>query len=96
MTCVLTTPLCPHHHQELGQKLHTINADVADISAMQAAISSLPEDFKNVDVLVNNAGLALGLGPADKADLSDWFTMIDVNIKVSKGEFWSRQQQQQQ
>jgi len=41
----------------------------------------LPQDFADVDVLINNAGLALGLEPAQRANLSDWETMVDTNIK---------------
>ena len=69
--------------QELGPKLHTIHADVTDTTKMQEAITNLPKDFAAVDLLVNNAGCALGLEPADKASISDWFTMIDINTKVS-------------
>lgn len=55
--------------------------DVSDKKAVFDTIASLPEAYKNIDVLVNNAGLALGLGRAPEADLEDWDTMIDTNIK---------------
>lgn len=55
--------------------------DIRDHAAMTDAIADLPEDFQAVDVLVNNAGLALGLGGAPEADLSDWEAMIDTNVK---------------
>ena len=42
----------------------------------------MPEDFKNIDVLVNNAGLALGINPAQECDFSDWEQMINTNIKA--------------
>lgn len=45
------------------------------------AIASLPADFAAVNVLVNNAGLALGLDPAQRASLDDWDTMVDTNCK---------------
>ena len=48
---------------------------------MEGAISRLPEGFREVDVLVNNAGGALGLDPAPTADLDDWDAMVDINIK---------------
>ncbi len=48
---------------------------------MEDAIKGLPKDFAEVDVLVNNAGGALGLDPAQSADLEDWETMIDANVK---------------
>lgn len=58
-----------------------IPLDVTDRGAVQGAIESLPERFRNIDVLLNNAGLALGLEPAHQADLDDWETMVDTNIK---------------
>ncbi|WP_435200150.1 SDR family NAD(P)-dependent oxidoreductase [Qipengyuania sp. 902] len=54
--------------------------DVRDEAAMDAAIASLPEDFTGIDLLVNNAGLAQGLSPAQEANLDDWQTMIDTNV----------------
>jgi NADP-dependent 3-hydroxy acid dehydrogenase YdfG len=61
--------------------VHAFTLDVRDGKAVQAAVDALPAEFAEVDVLVNNAGLALGLGPAQSADLDDWETMIDTNIK---------------
>jgi len=61
--------------------VHIIPLDVRDREAVQGAIESLPERFRSVDVLINNAGLALGLEPAQRADLDDWDTMVDTNIK---------------
>ena len=55
--------------------------DVRDRAAVAATIAALPPDWADVDVLVNNAGLALGLEPAQKADLDQWETMIDTNNK---------------
>lgn len=55
--------------------------DIRDKVSVQAAIENLPESFKNIDVLVNNAGLASGLATLDKGDLADWETMIDTNLK---------------
>jgi len=45
------------------------------------AIASLPKDYQNIDILINNAGLALGIECANEANLDDWETMIDTNIK---------------
>lgn len=69
--------------QELASlaPVHVITLDVRDRDAVAAAFSSLPADFAEVDLLVNNAGLALGLEPAHKASLDDWDTMVDTNIK---------------
>jgi 3-hydroxy acid dehydrogenase/malonic semialdehyde reductase len=55
--------------------------DVQDQQAVFAAIGSLDEQWKKIDVLVNNAGLALGRDYFDEADLDDWNTMVDTNIK---------------
>jgi NADP-dependent 3-hydroxy acid dehydrogenase YdfG len=69
--------------EELSADTETlvIPLDVSDRVALQGAIESLPERFRNIDVLLNNAGLALGLEPAHQADLDDWETMVDTNIK---------------
>ena len=55
--------------------------DVTDRDAVEAAIAGLPADWAEIDVLVNNAGLALGIAPAQTAKLDDWETMIDTNVK---------------
>lgn len=60
---------------------HIIALDVRDQKAVAGELLSLPDNFSNIDVLVNNAGLALGLEPAHKSELSDWDTMVDTNIK---------------
>ncbi|MEW4449644.1 SDR family NAD(P)-dependent oxidoreductase [Qipengyuania sp. JC766] len=66
---------------ELGtDKVHPAQFDVRDEAAMDAAIDALPDEFAQVDLLVNNAGLAQGLNPAQEADLADWQTMIDTNV----------------
>ena len=61
--------------------IHIIPLDVRDREAVQGAVESLPERFREIDILLNNAGLALGLEPAHKVDLDDWETMVDTNIK---------------
>lgn len=66
---------------ELGEKFLSLAFDISDRLATQEAIKSLPTQWKNIDLLVNNAGLALGLESADKANLDDWEQMIDTNIK---------------
>ena len=63
-----------------ADKVHAAAFDVRDEAAMEAALSALPEGFRGIDVLINNAGLALGTAPAQKASLQDWRTMIDTNI----------------
>jgi 3-hydroxy acid dehydrogenase/malonic semialdehyde reductase len=64
---------------ELGDALLALELDVRDPDAVAAVPASLPADFAAVDVLVNNAGLALGVEPAQRASLDDWTTMIDTN-----------------
>jgi 3-hydroxy acid dehydrogenase/malonic semialdehyde reductase len=66
---------------EFGERVHTIALDVRDRAAVAAAIEGLPAEFAEVDVLVNNAGLAAGLEPAQDANLDDWDTMVDTNVK---------------
>lgn len=69
--------------QELSgtAEVHIIPLDVRDREAVQGAVAHLPEAFREIDVLINNAGLALGLEPAHQVDLDDWETMVDTNIK---------------
>jgi serine 3-dehydrogenase len=66
---------------EVGaDKVHAAAFDIRDEAAMDAALAALPEGFREIDLLVNNAGLAQGTLPAQRALLSDWRTMIDTNI----------------
>ena len=58
-----------------------LNFDVRDREAVQAAIESIPAAWKNIDVLVNNAGLAVGLNPIQEGLIEDWERMIDPNVK---------------
>lgn len=64
---------------KLGDALFPLELDVRDSAAVAAVPSRLPAEFAAVDVLVNNAGLALGMEPAQRASLDDWQTMIDTN-----------------
>ena len=66
---------------ELGDSVLPVPLDVRDPEAVMAAVSALPSAFAAVDVLVNNAGLAKGLAPAQQADLADWDEMIDTNCR---------------
>jgi 3-hydroxy acid dehydrogenase / malonic semialdehyde reductase len=68
--------------QELGREtVLPLVLDVRDREAVEAVIGNLPSDFSEVDVLVNNAGLALGMEPAHQADLDNWEVMVDTNVK---------------
>ena len=64
-----------------GAQVVTLKFDVRDREAAQEAIEGLPAEWSKIDVLVNNAGLALGLEPEYEGDFSDWDGMIDTNIK---------------
>ena len=66
---------------ELGDAVLPLVFDVRDRDAVQQAVESLPSEWSAIAVLVNNAGLALGLDPAQRADLDDWEAMIDTNVK---------------
>jgi len=65
---------------ELGSNLLPAKLDVTDHDAIGKFLETIPESWRTIDVLVNNAGLALGLSPAWEAKLSDWDTMIATNI----------------
>lgn len=65
---------------ELGEAFHGAQFDVRDEAARDAALGALPEGFREIDLLINNAGLALGTGPAQDSDLDQWKTMIDTNV----------------
>jgi 3-hydroxy acid dehydrogenase / malonic semialdehyde reductase len=67
--------------KSLGPNLLPVRMDVTDKESIKAALAALPADWQPIDVLVNNAGLALGVEPAQKASLDDWETMIATNCK---------------
>ncbi len=64
---------------ELGERVHTLCFDVQDRHAIDSALESLPDEFQAIHILVNNAGLALGVEPAWATNLDDWQTMIQTN-----------------
>jgi len=61
--------------------IYSLPLDIRDEKTVREAIESLPEPFSTVDVLLNNAGLALGMDPAHKCNVEDWEIMVDTNIK---------------
>ncbi|MGB2171471.1 MAG: SDR family NAD(P)-dependent oxidoreductase [Flavobacteriaceae bacterium] len=67
--------------KKLNTQVHTLNFEVSNREAVFKAIASLPESWKNIDVLINNAGNAHGLDPVQTANLDDWDVMIDANVK---------------
>ena len=66
--------------EELGERFYPLVMDVADKESVVTALQSLPERFRQIDCLINNAGLALGLDSAEQADFADWETMIQTNV----------------
>ncbi|MEP3208852.1 MAG: SDR family NAD(P)-dependent oxidoreductase [Maribacter sp.] len=62
-------------------KIYTLNFDVRDKAAVANAIDSLPDEFSNIDILINNAGNAHGLDTIDEGNLEDWDAMLDINVK---------------
>ena len=68
-------------HRELGANVLPLTLDVTDTASIAPALAGLPAAWKPIDVLINNAGLALGLEPAHRTSLAEWETMIDTNVK---------------
>ena len=66
---------------ELGDRALAIELDVRDRAAVEHTVATLPSAFAEIDVLVNNAGLAKGLEPAQRANVDDWDQMVDTNCK---------------
>ncbi|MDO7172012.1 SDR family NAD(P)-dependent oxidoreductase [Mariniflexile sp. AS56] len=62
-------------------QVHILNFDVRDKTATFKAIESLPENFKQIDILINNAGNAHGLDPIHEGNMDDWDAMMDINVK---------------
>lgn len=67
--------------EKYGVQVKKIQADVRDKENINYVLDILPAEWKQVDVLVNNAGLSQGLDPIDKGNTDDWDTMIDTNVK---------------
>ncbi|HEX6232974.1 MAG TPA: SDR family oxidoreductase [Jiangellaceae bacterium] len=65
----------------LDASVHLVELDVRDRVAVERAVASLPEEWTQIDVLVNNAGLAAGLEPLQDGDPDDWDRMVDTNVK---------------
>ena len=62
------------------ERLHPACFDVCDEPARDKALAAMPDGFRDIDLLINNAGLALGTKPAQQADLAEWKRMIDTNV----------------
>ncbi|MBR7001731.1 MAG: SDR family oxidoreductase [Neisseriaceae bacterium] len=66
--------------QELGENFLPLQMDMTDKNSINNALSQIPAEWQEIELLVNNAGLALGLAPAYKADFADWEQMIATNV----------------
>lgn len=69
------------HELSHPARMHTLTFDVRDLAAVKNAIQSLPADWQNIDVLINNAGNAHGLDPIQNGNTEDWDAMMDINVK---------------
>jgi 3-hydroxy acid dehydrogenase / malonic semialdehyde reductase len=67
--------------KKYGNRVLTLRLDVSDRSAVESAFKNLPDEWKKIDLLLNNAGLALGRDNFDDASVDDWEKMIDTNLK---------------
>ena len=67
--------------QEFGELILPVPLDVRDRLQVESTVASLPAEFSQIEVLVNNAGLSLNLEPAYKVPMEDWETMVDTNVK---------------
>lgn len=77
----LLEKIAHHLADKYAIEVKKIQADVRDKENISYVLETLPNQWKNVDVLINNAGLSQGLDPIDKGDTDDWDTMIDTNVK---------------
>lgn len=64
-----------------GGNVHALRFDVRDNAEVERAFASLPDEWRNIDLLVNNAGLAAGLDPIQTGSMDDWNAMLDTNVK---------------
>ncbi|MBT1072420.1 SDR family NAD(P)-dependent oxidoreductase [Pelotalea chapellei] len=81
LTARRVEPLLALQKEFPDNAVHILPLDVREPEAVRRGVETLPVDFRDIDVLVNNAGLALGLEPAQDARLEDWEAMVDTNIK---------------
>ncbi|MBW4458085.1 MAG: SDR family oxidoreductase [Nostoc indistinguendum CM1-VF10] len=68
-------------HKDFSTEIHLLQLDVRDRNAVESAISSLPSDWSNIDILINNAGLSRGLDKLHEGSFQNWEDMIDTNVK---------------
>lgn len=77
----LVNELAKHLHQEFNADVHSFQLDIRNVSDVKKALSALPDKYKNIDILLNNAGLAAGLDTIQDGSITDWEDMIDTNVK---------------
>ena len=77
----ILTELSAELRKEYGVEVLSLCFDVRVKEEVEFAISSLPEEWKDIDILVNNAGLAVGMNPVNEGVIDDWERMIDTNVK---------------
>ena len=77
----LLTDLSSSIQKQTDAKVHLLNFDVRDLQATEKALSSIPTEWSDISVLINNAGLAVGLNPVHEGVVDDWERMIDTNVK---------------
>ncbi len=70
-----------HFEESHNSDIHLMTFDVRDFESSKAQIDALPEEWQQIDLLINNAGLAKGYAPVHEGDLCHWETMIDTNVK---------------
>lgn len=75
------TELAANLKERFGTETHTLALDVRDRTAVKTAIEELPAEWREIDILINNAGLSRGLDTFQEASLDDWDEMIDTNVK---------------
>jgi 3-hydroxy acid dehydrogenase/malonic semialdehyde reductase len=73
--------VCTKIEESYGTAVYACVLDIQDRVATEQTIQNLPAEWKDIDILINNAGLALGLNPIQEGSISDWETMIDTNLK---------------
>lgn len=78
---VILTELSAELRKEYGVEVLSLCFDVRVKEEVELAISSLPDEWKDIDILVNNAGLAVGMNPIQEGVIDDWDRMIDTNVK---------------
>jgi len=67
--------------EKFGTKVLTLCFDIRDNNQVKKAVAGIPQEWKNIDILINNAGLAVGLSKIQDGDIDDWERMIDTNVK---------------